>query len=72
MSACWIKSNWERDMSRQMICLMKQRVRDIRLIYRLEVVSSVVFNSYFLMLFARRDCEDLKAEMRLMGVESFS
>jgi hypothetical protein len=59
-------------MSRQIICLMKQRVRDIRLIYRLEVVSSVVFNSYFLMLFARRDCEDLKAEMRLMGVESFS
>jgi hypothetical protein len=59
-------------MSRQMICLMKQRVRDIRLIYRLEVVSSVVFNSYFLILFARRDCEDSKAEMRLMGVESFS
>jgi hypothetical protein len=72
MSACWIKSNWERDMSRQMICLMKQRVGDIRLICRLEVVSSVVFNSYFLMLFARRDCEDLKAEMRSMGVESFS
>jgi hypothetical protein len=59
-------------MSRQMICLMKQRVGDIRLICRLEVVSSVVFNSYFLMLFARRDCEDLKAEMRSMGVESFS
>jgi hypothetical protein len=44
----------------------------MRQIYRLKVVSSVVFNSYFLILFTRRDCEDLKAEMRLMGVEGFS
>jgi hypothetical protein len=44
----------------------------MRQIYRLKVVSSIVFNSYFLILFARRDCEDLKAEMRLMGVEGFS
>jgi hypothetical protein len=71
-SACWIKSDWERDISRQMICLMKQGDGDMRQICRLEVVSSVVFNSYFLMLFARRDCEDLKAEMRSMGVEGFS
>jgi hypothetical protein len=44
----------------------------MRQICRLEVVSSIVFNSYFLMLFARRDCEDLKVEMRLIGIEGFS
>jgi hypothetical protein len=44
----------------------------MRQIYRLEVISSVVFNSYFLMLFARRDCEDLKVEIRSIGIEGFS
>jgi hypothetical protein len=71
-TAAWIKSDWERDMSTRMIRTIKRKGKEIREICNLEAVYSVVFNTYFLMLFSRRHCEDLRIEMDLLGVQEFS
>jgi hypothetical protein len=41
-------------------------------IYKLEYMYYIVFNSYFLILFARRNSIDLKREMDLIGEKYFS
>jgi hypothetical protein len=71
-SGVWIKPKWERDMATRMIHELRRRSVDFVKICKPEYVYYTVFNSYFLMLFARRNSMDLKREMDLMGEKCFS
>jgi hypothetical protein len=72
ISGVWIKSDWESDMAAGMIYSMQQAQVHITLICDPEYVYSMVFNTYFLMLFARRHCRELRTELDLMDAGRFS
>jgi hypothetical protein len=59
-------------MATRMIYKLRRRSINFIKIYKLEYVYYIVFNSYFLMLFARRNSIDLKREIDLIGEKCFS
>jgi hypothetical protein len=71
-SGVWIKHQWERTITKHVLDQIREGYTDIQRICDPALVHSVVFNSYFLMLFARFTCIDLSEEMDLMGVQAYS
>jgi hypothetical protein len=59
-------------MATRMIYKLRRRSINFMKICKLEYVYYIVFNSYFLMLFARRNSIDLKREIDLIGEKCFS
>jgi hypothetical protein len=55
-----------------MIYKLRRRSINFIKIYKPEYIYYIVFNSYFLILFARRNSIDLKREMDLIGKKCFS
>jgi hypothetical protein len=71
-SACWIKTPWERKTARLLICRMEKHSFQFDHVCRVELVYQAVFNNYFLMLFSRQTCLDLREEMNTLGAGAFS
>jgi len=68
----WLKPLWEKDAATRMVGLMEQNNQDLSMFCPLEVVNSVVYNSYFLMLFARYEYSELSEELRLLDAAPYS
>jgi hypothetical protein len=71
-SACWIKKSWERKTAKVLIGRMQKHFAKFKHICDTGLVYEAVFNSYFLMLFSRQSCWDLRSEMDTMGAGAFS
>lgn len=67
----WLKPPWEKDVATRMVGLMEQNNHNISMFCPLEVVYSVVYNSYFLMLFARYEYSELSEELCLPDVAPY-
>jgi hypothetical protein len=71
-SACWIKMPWERETARLLIRLIEKHSIQFDHICHIKLVYEAVFNYYFLMLFSRQSCSDLRIEMDTLGAGAFS
>jgi hypothetical protein len=68
----WIKPLWEKDVAARMVGLIRKNLQDIEMVCPPKAVYSVVYNSYFLMLFARHEYSELSDELRLLGATPYT
>lgn len=71
-ASAWIKAPWEKDVARRMVSLIEEQRQNIAAFCDPEIVYSVVYNSYFLMLFAWYEYSDLYEELCLVHAAPYS
>lgn len=71
-TSCWIKEEWETSTGKALWELMQRSFAVIERCIELVCLCQLVWNKYFLMLFARKEFHDLNVRLAEFNVGAFS